>query len=276
MTQSIQEADLPPIRDDLEAAKRDLDELGVTRFRGALSSDEFDELRQRLAEQADGERAKGVAYIMEGPNQRVFNLINKGQVFRDWTLNPALSALIGHILGPEYLLFSVTANIASKGGVAQRLHGDQQFSGNFAAPMVANSILMLTDFTEHNGATKIVPGSHRFGQWPQPDEPHTTLPAIGPAGTLLVYDGRLWHGTGANTTDAVRPAILTAYCKPFIRQQENFSLSIAPEVFEACSPELRALLGFQTHSQGGLGMVNGSMAGQINSRPTEFVTKLKP
>jgi ectoine hydroxylase-related dioxygenase (phytanoyl-CoA dioxygenase family) len=268
---------LPPIRDDLEAAKADLDAIGFTRIRGTKSDEHLARIRDRLEEQAAGERAHGKAFFLEGPNQRVWNLANKGEVFRDWACDPDVSALVEHMLGPDYLLFSLTANIAGKGGEKMFLHGDQQFSKIDTLPVVANSILMLVDFTAENGATMIVPGSHDIGRWPKPENDADAIPAIGPAGTVLVYDGRLWHGTGANRTDALRPAILTAYSRPYIRTQENHSLSIAPEVYDACSPRMLTLLGFETSRSGGaLGMVNGTMPGQMNRRPTEFVTELKP
>ncbi len=264
---------LPPIRTDLESAKRDLDEFGLTRYHGALKPADLSRLQNRLAEQAAAEKARGIGWL-EGPNQRVWNLPNKGEVFREWAINPAVMELVGRVLGPEFLLSSLTANIACKGGAAMGLHGDQQFAPPLPIPVVSEAILMLVDFTPDNGATEIIPGSHLFGRWPARDEPRNTLPVVGPAGTILVYDGRLWHGTGANRTETPRPALLGAYCSPFMRQQENFSLSLAPEVFEQCSPELRALLGFKTYQGSLLGMVSGSPANHMNKRPDHFVTEL--
>ena len=79
---------LPPIRTDLAEAKRDLDDYGLTRFAGAVSEPRLSRLRERLAAQAAGEGARGLRWS-EGPNQRVWTLINKGEVFRDWATNPA-------------------------------------------------------------------------------------------------------------------------------------------------------------------------------------------
>jgi len=270
---------LPPIRTDLADAKRDLDDYGLTRFAGAVSEQRLLRLRERLTAQAAGEEACGKRWS-EGPNQRVWTLINKGEVFREWATNSVLLELMRHLLGQDLLLYSFTANIAFQGGRPMPLHGDQQMHGlpHLPCSILANSILMLVEFTEDNGATRVVPKTHRLGRWPVgPDQAPREVAACGPAGTLLVYDGRLWHGTGANSRPEPRYALLTGYCRPFVRQQENLTLSVSPDVLELCPDELRVLLGFQTWTGGGaLGMVNGSLPGAISDRPVEFSAELNP
>lgn len=276
--------DLPPIRTELEAARRDLDEFGFTLFQGAISQADLEEARARLDEQAAGEVAHGCAWhdsgetretYFQGPNQRVWNLVNKGEVFRRLLLNPTMHDLLRHVLGKHLLISSFTANTARKGGIAGGLHGDQMFAPpETPYPLVANCLWMLDDFTPENGATRIVPRSHRLQKWPKSDEEVPTAPACGPAGTIMVFDGRLWHGTGANQTDTPRRALLTYACLPFVRQQENLTMSVAPDVLEACSPELKSLLGFKVW--GTLGGVEGSQHGTLNPRPSQFTTELRP
>ncbi len=283
---------LPPLTRDLEEAKAHLAEYGFARVADALSPDELDEARTRIEAQAAGERDCGHAFMdgsgekpvslevfgRDGPNQRIWNLINKGEIFRSIVMKDLAQTLIKHVLGDErlgsdVLLSSFTANIAGKGGVPMVLHSDQGYMPlGTAYPVVANIMWMLTDFTEENGATRIVPGSHREELPTEPVDPARSIAAVGPAGTAMVFDGRLWHGTGANSTDEPRVGILSYFCRPFIRQQENFTISLAPEVIAKCSPELLSILGFQTWAT--LGMVEGSMHGTISSRPEEFVTEL--
>ena len=254
---------------DLERAKAELDAHGYCIIENVLSRGEIAALKMRLIEQAAGERASGVAFHDGGPsrpNQRVWMLINKGQVFRDLMLHPIVDALMGHLLGPDYLLSSLTANIASPGGEPMILHTDQGYVGFWTPkPLVANIAWMLDDFSEANGGTRLVPNSHLdqsmtqrsssfvsqgTANFPQPEE---TIGAEGKAGSILCFDGRVWHGTGANKTDRPRHALLSYHCRPFVRQQENFVLGLLTSIKEAERPALLNRLGFATWA--GLGRV---------------------
>ncbi|KRR29185.1 phytanoyl-CoA dioxygenase family protein [Bradyrhizobium retamae] len=274
--------ELAPIRSNIEEAKRDLTDHGMTRFLGATTEDEIDAARARVIEQAAGEDAYGCGYhdsgfgsVHEpgGANQRVWNLVNKGEIFRRLMVNPVVLTLMRHVLGEDILLSNHIANIAHKGGLMGKLHGDQ-VPIETPFPLMANCIWMLHDFTEEKGATRVVPGSHRLAQHP-PAEAFETVPAIGPKGTIMIFEGRLWHATGANLTDEPRYALLTAYSRAVVRQQENFTISVAPEVLEACSEEQLTLLGFRT-MRGRLGSVDGSDAGTLNLRPKAFSRELRP
>jgi ectoine hydroxylase-related dioxygenase (phytanoyl-CoA dioxygenase family) len=254
---------------DLETARRDLDARGYCIIPNLLSSDVVESLRSRLIEQAEGERARGVAFHDGGasrPNQRLWMLVNKGRVFRDLMLHPIVEALMGHLLGPDFLLSSFTANIAHPGGEPMVLHTDQGYVGFWTPrPVVANIAWMLDDFTDENGGTRLVPESHlNAAATPRsssyaPSEPANmptlddTIAAEGRAGSILCFDGRVWHGTGANRTDRPRHALLSYHCRPFIRQQENFTLGLDPDLRATERPALLNRLGFATWA--GLGRV---------------------
>ena len=227
-----------------------------------------------------------------GINQRVFMLINKGKVFRDLLFHSDVRRLIAYVLGTDYLLSSHGANIAKPGGVAMQLHTDQwwmpaptrrdrkplpvgsmdrdHFDADEAGPptMIApatavNVIWMLCDFSAGIGGTRLVPGSHLTGRQPDPERDHAveTVAAEGPAGTALLLDGRTWHGTGANVSDEVRWAVLTTFCGPQFRTQENFTVGTAGEVLEGASPDLLRLLGFKVWNA----------YGRIESPAVEFI-----
>ena len=105
----------------------------------------------------------------------------------------------------------------------------------------------LSDFTEINGATRIVPKSHLTGLQPPPDVPHTTvsMAAEAKAGSAIVFEGRLWHGTVANKSNGNRLGLLATYCAPQFRAQENYTLGVDPAVVEQASPELLSRLGYK-------------------------------
>ncbi|HEX4742046.1 MAG TPA: phytanoyl-CoA dioxygenase family protein [Caulobacteraceae bacterium] len=260
---------LPEATENLDRARSDLDAHGYCVIPGVLSRAEVAGLKARLVEQAEGERARGVAFHDGGagrPNQRVWMLLNKGRVFRDLMLHPMVDALIGHLLGPDFLVSSFTANIAHPGGERMVLHTDQGYVGFWTPrPVVANIAWMLDDFSDANGATRLVPGSHldssatpRSSSY-VPDQPanmptqEDTIAAEGPAGSILCFDGRLWHGAGANRTDQPRHALLSYHCRPFVRQQENFTLGLDPAIRDSERPTLLNRLGFATWA--GLGRV---------------------
>ena len=267
--QALTSAATAAITENLDDARGQLDRRGCCVVPNVLSKTQIGELKARLIDQAAGERARGVAFHDGGPsrpNQRVWMLINKGRVFRDLMLHPIIEALMGHLLGPDFLLSSLTANIAHPGGEPMVLHTDQGYVGFWTPkPVVANIAWMLDDFTEANGGTRLVPASHlndaatpRSSSY-APDEavniptPEDTIGAEGPAGAILCFDGRIWHGTGANRTGKPRHAILSYHCRPFIRQQENFVLGLDPQIRAAERPALLNRLGFATWA--GLGRV---------------------
>jgi ectoine hydroxylase-related dioxygenase (phytanoyl-CoA dioxygenase family) len=239
---------------DMTAAREELDRQGYCVIPDVLTKEQVSALKERLIEQAAGEQINGVATNDGGsdsPNQRVWNLLNKGKIFRDLMLHPVVEAVMGHMLGRDFLLSSFTANIARKGGDPMVMHTDQIYVGFWTAqPMVANIAWMLDDFTDENGGTRLIPKSHLDSEMPKSWD---TIAGEGKAGSVLCFDGRLWHGTGANSTDAPRHALLSYHCRPFIRQQENLFLGLDPDVVKSERPELLNRLGFQPWA--GLGRV---------------------
>jgi len=114
----------------------------------------------------------------------------------------------------------------------------------------------LDDFTEANGATRFVPGSHKLNRLPAPDELPDTAAMVAPAGSIVVFESRVWHRTGNNVTANERRAGAFAwYTKPIYRTQENWFLSLRPEVRQFAGEDALVLLGYKTE---GLGLVNGA------------------
>jgi ectoine hydroxylase-related dioxygenase (phytanoyl-CoA dioxygenase family) len=235
---------LPQPTRDRARASQDLAEHGYCVWENALEPHQLAALRERLVEQAAGEDAVGRGFHDGQANQRLWMLVNKGLVFRDLVMHPAATDFMGELLGPDFLLSSLTANIARPGGVPMYLHTDQGYVDFWTdRPVVANMAWMLDDFTDLNGGTRLVPGSHLrpAAQYTAQD----TIAAEGPAGSALIFDGRLYHGTGENRSEgSQRHAILSYFCRPFVRQQENFFLGLDRTVRRAEREGFLRRLGF--------------------------------
>jgi len=236
---------LPAPTRDRARARADLDTFGYCIVEGVLSTEQVRVLRERVAAQAEGEAAAGVASFDSKTNQRIWMLANKGRVFRDLVLHPFAQEMMGHLLGDDHLLSSATANIARPGGTAMYLHNDQLYVDFWTPkPVVANIAWMLDDFSDENGGTRLVPRSHLEPDW-RKAAAQPSVAGAGPAGSALVFDRRLVHGTGANRTkDRQRHAILTYYCRAFMRQQENFFLGLDPALQQPENETLLRRLGF--------------------------------
>lgn len=202
---------------------------------------------------------------------RTYNLLAHGDAWQQVPVRPEVLGVIEGVLGPGCLISSLASISLAPGETAQVIHADDQVQplAKPHAATVCNSMWALTDFTEANGATRIVPGSHR---WDSPryfddgsiaDEV-TSIPAEMTRGSVLVWHGSTWHGGGANTTaDEVRIGVAMNYCAGFIRQQENQQLGIPAETMATFTPQLRQLCG--------LGMYRG-LTGNIEKRsPAELL-----
>jgi ectoine hydroxylase-related dioxygenase (phytanoyl-CoA dioxygenase family) len=247
---------------DLDPAFEDLERDGFCVVPDVLTPGEVTAVRTRLVEVARQESAAGVsAGRAEGPrNQRVYALTHKGDEFVFLLEHPVLWRLMSHVLGPDFLLSSITANIAGPGGPPMALHPDQGYIPPPwpPYPLVANIMWMLDDFTTENGATRFVPGSHRAAPGGATDQARAAeaIPVTGRAGSVLCFDGRVLHQTGANTTASeLRHGVLTYCCKPWIRQQENSSLSLPEALWPRLSEPVRQLVGLKMYA--GLGMIDG-------------------
>ena len=237
---------------------------------------------RRIVALAAAEVADGTDYVYEdGANQRVWTLLNKGDEFVDLALDPTVTELMNHLLGFGFLLSNIDANIAGPGGKPMFLHADQSFAPPPWPPwpMVANAMWMLDDFTAENGATRVRAGQPPPGRGADPDPRGHASPRRSPARRARSWCSTAGCGTRPAPTSPVserRHGILAYYCRPFIRQQENWFLSIDPAVLER-RPELRGLLGYEQYLS--LGMVDGmprSGPGSEWARPGDRLALVRP
>ena len=251
---------MKPTAAEMDRYRAALDEQGYCLVRDALEPARLTELRETLVRLAAEEIASGTDYVYEGgSNQRVWVLLNKGKCFEELVQHEVALELVGYLLGEGFLLSNVNANIAGPGGKPMFLHSDTDYVPAPFPPyaLVTNVMWFLDDFTDENGATRIVPQSHKLGRPPDYSKRYETVAVTGPRGTAMVFHGALWHQTGANrTADQKRRGILTYYCRPFMRQQENFFRSLDDAVLARATPRLRQLLGYDIWL-GGVGAIGG-------------------
>jgi hypothetical protein len=230
--------------------KRQLDEEGYLRLEGFMGPTLLNDLRRRIHELFDeeGDRA-GHEFRTEEHARRLANLADKGDVFRRAIVMPELLEYIRAVLGPDVKLSSLNARSADPHSEeGQPLHVDMSAVPDERGYWVCNTVWMLDDFTPENGATRAVPGSHRWGTRPQDElaDPFATHPqevlVTGPAGTVVVMNAHLWHGGTANRTSRPRLAMHGFYCRRDKPQQQYQRALLRPEVQASLSPEARYIL----------------------------------
>ena len=227
-----------------------LDKNGFVVLRQVITESAADEMRERALELAAADRAaKGdAALYLHGTSQRVWNLINKGERFEQAIVDPRILQFEEYLLGEDCVLSSFSANLIGPGAPVSDLHIDFPMSA-MPTPLpawtfCANSVYMLTDFTRENGATCVIPESHCRGFGPTRDETYSgIILAEGKKGDVIIVNGLVWHGSGANYSNSMRVGLLGFYCRSFMRpQQDHFEL-VSDEVWQRATPTLRRLLG---------------------------------
>ncbi|MEM7325599.1 MAG: phytanoyl-CoA dioxygenase family protein, partial [Actinomycetota bacterium] len=180
---------------------------------------------------------------------RIYNLLAMHRAFEQIPVSPMVLPIMEQVLDPELQLSSLSAICPGPGQQAQVLHADTNMIPlpRPHVPIAMNAMWALSDFTEANGATRIVPGSHRFDQDPDYGSTYDTECAEMAAGSVLVWHSTLWHGGGSNTTDQRRDGIACYYCAGWIRQQENQHLGIPWERLGGFDRRLQELCGFSVY-----------------------------
>jgi ectoine hydroxylase-related dioxygenase (phytanoyl-CoA dioxygenase family) len=185
--------------------------------------------------------------IFEGLSTvRIYNLLARGKTFERIPVHGSILPIVEAVLDRGCLVSSLSSIAICAGEGAQPLHADDQLIPlpRPHVPIIVNTMWAITDFTEENGATRFVPGTHTNPEFPQFGRDIPTVPAAMRRGSVLVYNGSMWHGGGANRTPQRRVGIAMNYCAGWIRQQENQQLGIPLEVARGFSHRLRELCGF--------------------------------
>ncbi len=226
-----------------------LDEQGYLVLGQLFTDDEMLAIRtclDRLGEQEGDDAGKEVH--QEAGTLRLSNTIEKDAMFERCICHPRLLAAVHHILGVDFKLSALNARAALPGGGRQAFHADWEAPVPPGDCQVCIGVLAIDDFTAENGATLLVPGSHRWAELPadgmtdpmadHPDQIQMTAPA----GSVIFLNSHIWHAGAENRTTTPRRAIHPYFCRRTHDQQLNQKKHLSRETVERLSPELRVIL----------------------------------
>ncbi|HWD25627.1 MAG TPA: phytanoyl-CoA dioxygenase family protein [Rhizomicrobium sp.] len=182
--------------------------------------------------------------------RRTGGLVARSATCRDLVMNPFVLGVADKLLGhaTSYQLHLTQVIEIGPGEPAQPIHRDQWAFDFYPFPngyeVQCNTLWAMTDFTEENGATRVVPGSNHLAdklKFALED----SIAAEMTKGSVLIYNGSVYHGGGANRSDAARTGINITYNLSWLRQEENQYLSVPPEVARTLPVDLLKLIGYR-------------------------------
>lgn len=185
---------------------------------------------------------------------RIGKLIARSPTGRDLVMNPLVLGVVKNVLSCASTFQLCTTELISlnPGAPAQILHTDELLYDDFVFPddcvACCNTLWAVTDFTDENGATRVVPGSHAL-----PATKYTieeTVPAEMSRGSVLIFSGKLWHAGGNNRSTKVRRAQAINYSLGWLRQGENQYLACPPDVARTLPKDLLKVMGYQVGKYG--------------------------
>jgi ectoine hydroxylase-related dioxygenase (phytanoyl-CoA dioxygenase family) len=252
--------------EQIEAHAARIEREGYTIIENAMPLDAVEALVEDL------HRLERELAVRPAPNRfegtktlRIYNLLAHGKLYEEIPVNPNALPVVERVLDSGCLVSSLSSINILPSERAQPIHADDQLIP-LPKPHVAivcNTMWAITDFTEENGATRVVPGSHKLDHSPMYMGRYDSVPAEMRRGSVLVYHGSLWHGGGANRSATSRIGIAMNYCAGYIRQQENQQLGIPREIAARFAPRLQELIGY--------GLYNGLIGHIDKTSPLEIL-----
>jgi ectoine hydroxylase-related dioxygenase (phytanoyl-CoA dioxygenase family) len=239
---------MPSSDSSLSAELESLDRDGFVILRDVLARCEIDALVSALAP-FEATRPMGRNDFEGERSQRVYSLAGKGDAFLALAEHPRIMRLLDAVLLRGFLLSTMQSIRLHPGENEQAWHTDDAFYlvPRPHEPLGVSIIWAIEDFTEDNGATEVIPGSHRWGMEHPSDRTHEVRKAVMAAGSVIVFDAGTWHRGGANASKGTRLAVSPQYCQPWLRPQESQLLIMPPDRARACAARVRSMLGYSIH-----------------------------
>jgi hypothetical protein len=215
---------------------------------GVLTKDQLDNINQDL-KPFWGSTKEGKDEFTGFKTKRVGALMARSPECRKLALDPLINEVSKQFLEPhcrDYQLHFTSAINIGPGETQQILHRDRGVWGGYIPRKIEtqlSTVWAITDFTHKNGATQLVPGSHKWNKDREPLDEEIHYAEM-TAGSVFIYTGSVMHGGGNNNSNENRLGVFLHYAPSWLRQEENQYLSCPPEIAKTLDPELRSLMGY--------------------------------
>jgi ectoine hydroxylase-related dioxygenase (phytanoyl-CoA dioxygenase family) len=239
--------------------KKHFDEFGYMVLPNLISEEECDKYKGLLENNysnynslyAGNESTTGHGLDNKSDEKVVYNLHNKDLSWFKLFEHPEILKVLDELLlegsyknSEPYYMYNNSARCPLLGNKGQQLHSDSRLPGiNYC--IVANVLWMLDDFTEQNGATRIVPGSHKLMQFAEDGKVYDEeILVTGKKGSAIIFNANLWHGGGGNYDGASRWALALGYARWFIKPAFDYMLNTPKEIFDKLTDKQKDIIGF--------------------------------
>ena len=257
VTQSSVRAKMVQRKSEISDAVEKLHARGYAVLENLVPDDLMDNVASELA------RHFGEAGVISSNNtNRVHSrILANSPALQNQIVAPDILAILDEVLTPnciKYQLSSIQGIEVQPGALDQGLHRDDDI---YRLPhphpvFEVNVMWAVTDFTEENGATRLIPNSHGWSSGRLPDE-ESPIQAAMPRGSALLWLGSTWHGAGANCTQTPRIGLYAGYSLGWLRQEETLYLALPPDQARLMPETLQRLIGYEIKGTCTLGWLDG-------------------
>ncbi|XOV86138.1 MAG: phytanoyl-CoA dioxygenase family protein [Pseudomonadota bacterium] len=226
----------------------ELELYGYTVVQDAKPLAFFDELRDTILALNEEDRVSGRRIPLSGPNGNSFLitwLLARGRIFEEAVMAEKPLALITYLMGESCQISSNHAHIRGEGDPPQGMHTDAPLMPEPLPdfPVASNMMWVMDDFSRESGGTLVIPGSHKKRVHPSPGTIKMAVPISAPKGSVIVFNGNLWHSAGARSLPGVRVGMTIYFTRMYARPQEDLNAVISDEVVARNPPRFAHLIG---------------------------------
>lgn len=226
----------------------ELELYGYTVLKNVRPPEFIDELRETILQLGEEDKQAGRRVPLAGPDgnsQLVTWLLARGRIFEEAVMSEKPLALISYLMGESCQISSNHGHVRAQGDPPQGIHADAPLMPDPLpeAPVASNMMWVLDDFSLESGATMVVPGSHKKRNHPVPNATKMAVPVEAEKGSVIVFNGNLWHGAGARTLPGVRVGMTVYFNRMYARPQEDLNAVISEEIVARNPPRFAHLIG---------------------------------